>query len=56
MKRAGYEVRIRRHEDIPADEMAELLRKAGRLGGTGPPSADSRWLWAGSATPGTADA
>ncbi|WP_426363501.1 phosphatidylglycerol lysyltransferase domain-containing protein [Streptomyces sp. E-08] len=28
VKRAGYEVRIRRHEDIPADEMAELLRKA----------------------------
>ncbi|MBT2445361.1 DUF2156 domain-containing protein [Streptomyces sp. ISL-36] len=26
--RAGYEVRIRRHEDIPADEMDELLRKA----------------------------
>ncbi|MFE3069795.1 phosphatidylglycerol lysyltransferase domain-containing protein [Streptomyces sp. NPDC059247] len=28
VKRAGYEVRVRRHEDIPADEMAELLRKA----------------------------
>ncbi|MFH8578217.1 phosphatidylglycerol lysyltransferase domain-containing protein [Streptomyces zaomyceticus] len=28
VKRAGYEVRIRRHEDIPAGEMAELLRKA----------------------------
>ncbi|MEX0173258.1 phosphatidylglycerol lysyltransferase domain-containing protein [Streptomyces sp. LMG1-1-1.1] len=28
VKRAGYEVVIRRHEDIPADEMAELLRKA----------------------------
>lgn len=28
VKRAGYEVRIRRHEDIPADEMDELLRKA----------------------------
>ncbi|MEN8653189.1 phosphatidylglycerol lysyltransferase domain-containing protein [Streptomyces sp. 21So2-11] len=28
VKRAGYEVRIRRHEDIPDDEMAELLRKA----------------------------
>ncbi|MEK9519871.1 phosphatidylglycerol lysyltransferase domain-containing protein [Streptomyces sp. NPDC087908] len=28
VKRAGYEVRIRRHEDIPAEEMAELLRKA----------------------------
>ncbi|MCP3817442.1 phosphatidylglycerol lysyltransferase domain-containing protein [Streptomyces sp. A3M-1-3] len=28
VKRAGYEVRIRRHEDIPADEMAELLRRA----------------------------
>ncbi|WP_455355469.1 phosphatidylglycerol lysyltransferase domain-containing protein [Streptomyces sp. SYSU K217416] len=28
IKRAGYEVRIRRHEDIPADEMAELLRRA----------------------------
>ncbi|MEU3182908.1 phosphatidylglycerol lysyltransferase domain-containing protein [Streptomyces sp. NPDC006923] len=26
--RAGYRVRIRRHEDIPADEMAELLRRA----------------------------
>ncbi|MFD7326603.1 phosphatidylglycerol lysyltransferase domain-containing protein [Streptomyces sp. NPDC059875] len=28
VKRAGYEVRIRRHEDIPADEMDTLLRKA----------------------------
>ncbi|MEU5916858.1 phosphatidylglycerol lysyltransferase domain-containing protein [Streptomyces sp. NPDC004288] len=28
VKRAGYEVRIRRHEDIPPEEMAELLRKA----------------------------
>ncbi|MFD3572051.1 phosphatidylglycerol lysyltransferase domain-containing protein [Streptomyces sp. NPDC058667] len=28
VKRAGYEVRIRRHEDIPAEEMAALLRKA----------------------------
>ncbi|MET9434656.1 phosphatidylglycerol lysyltransferase domain-containing protein [Streptomyces sp. NPDC006551] len=28
VKRAGYQVRIRRHEDIPADEMDELLRKA----------------------------
>ena len=28
VKRAGYEVRIRRHEDIPSDEMAELLTKA----------------------------
>ncbi|MFI8516601.1 phosphatidylglycerol lysyltransferase domain-containing protein [Streptomyces sp. NPDC085481] len=28
VKRAGYEVRIRRHEDIPGDEMDELLRKA----------------------------
>ncbi|MFD4321084.1 phosphatidylglycerol lysyltransferase domain-containing protein [Streptomyces sp. NPDC058548] len=28
VKRAGYEVRIRRHEDIPAEDMAELLRKA----------------------------
>ncbi|MEU7699956.1 phosphatidylglycerol lysyltransferase domain-containing protein [Streptomyces sp. NPDC015492] len=28
VKRAGYEVRIRRHEDIPEEEMAELLRKA----------------------------
>ncbi|MEU0405796.1 phosphatidylglycerol lysyltransferase domain-containing protein [Streptomyces sp. NPDC006197] len=28
VKRAGYEVRIRRHEDIPAEEMAGLLRKA----------------------------
>ncbi|MER7624201.1 phosphatidylglycerol lysyltransferase domain-containing protein [Streptomyces sp. NPDC126503] len=28
VKRAGYEVRIRRHEDIPAGEMAALLRKA----------------------------
>ncbi|WP_078606828.1 phosphatidylglycerol lysyltransferase domain-containing protein [Streptomyces flavidovirens] len=28
VKRAGYTVRIRRHEDIPDDEMAELLRKA----------------------------
>ncbi|MFF3754009.1 phosphatidylglycerol lysyltransferase domain-containing protein [Streptomyces sp. NPDC002018] len=26
--RAGYQVRVRRHEDIPADEMAELLRRA----------------------------
>ncbi|MER7692530.1 phosphatidylglycerol lysyltransferase domain-containing protein [Streptomyces sp. NPDC097610] len=28
VKRAGYEVRIRRHEDIPADEMAYLLKRA----------------------------
>ncbi|MER5312581.1 phosphatidylglycerol lysyltransferase domain-containing protein [Streptomyces sp. NPDC002773] len=28
VKRAGYEVRIRRHEDIPAEEMDVLLRKA----------------------------
>ena len=28
VKRAGYTVRIRRHEDIPADEMAELLERA----------------------------
>ncbi|MCB5182088.1 phosphatidylglycerol lysyltransferase domain-containing protein [Streptomyces antimicrobicus] len=28
VKRAGYEVRIRRHADIPAEEMAELLRRA----------------------------
>ncbi|MFE5514981.1 phosphatidylglycerol lysyltransferase domain-containing protein [Streptomyces sp. NPDC056529] len=28
VKRAGYEVRIRRHEDIPAEEMAALVRKA----------------------------
>ncbi|MEU3400893.1 phosphatidylglycerol lysyltransferase domain-containing protein [Streptomyces filamentosus] len=28
VKRAGYEVRVRRHEDIPAEEMTELLRKA----------------------------
>ncbi|MFE0512662.1 phosphatidylglycerol lysyltransferase domain-containing protein [Streptomyces sp. NPDC058964] len=28
VKRAGYEVRIRRHEDIPGDEMAYLLRRA----------------------------
>ncbi|MFD3666169.1 phosphatidylglycerol lysyltransferase domain-containing protein [Streptomyces sp. NPDC058659] len=28
VKRAGYEVRIRRHEEIPAEEMDELLRKA----------------------------
>ncbi|MFF2131442.1 phosphatidylglycerol lysyltransferase domain-containing protein [Streptomyces olivochromogenes] len=28
VKRAGYEVRIRRHEDIPSDEMAYLLRRA----------------------------
>jgi lysyl-tRNA synthetase class 2 len=28
VKRAGYEVRIRRHEDIPADEMTYLLRRA----------------------------
>ncbi|MFJ9346307.1 phosphatidylglycerol lysyltransferase domain-containing protein [Streptomyces sp. NPDC101237] len=26
--RAGYSVRVRRHEDIPADEMAYLLRRA----------------------------
>ncbi|MEU9341221.1 phosphatidylglycerol lysyltransferase domain-containing protein [Streptomyces sp. NPDC048278] len=26
--RAGYEVRIRRHEDIPADEMSYLVRRA----------------------------
>ncbi|MEU6989051.1 phosphatidylglycerol lysyltransferase domain-containing protein [Streptomyces sp. NPDC046465] len=28
VKRAGYTVRIRRHEDIPQEEMAELLRRA----------------------------
>ncbi|MEU6127097.1 phosphatidylglycerol lysyltransferase domain-containing protein [Streptomyces sp. NPDC047123] len=28
VKRAGYTVRIRRHEDIPHEEMAELLRRA----------------------------
>ncbi|NUK11646.1 DUF2156 domain-containing protein [Streptomyces lunaelactis] len=28
VRRAGYEVRIRRHEDIPADEMAVLLGRA----------------------------
>ncbi|MGR8010997.1 phosphatidylglycerol lysyltransferase domain-containing protein [Streptomyces hypolithicus] len=28
VKRAGYVVRVRRHEEIPGDEMAELLRKA----------------------------
>ncbi|MFE1344826.1 phosphatidylglycerol lysyltransferase domain-containing protein [Streptomyces sp. NPDC058757] len=28
VERAGYQVRIRRHEEIPAEEMAELLRKA----------------------------
>ncbi|GGN84333.1 membrane protein [Streptomyces albiflavescens] len=28
VKRAGYRVRIRRHEDIAADEMAYLLRRA----------------------------
>ncbi|MFJ2826259.1 phosphatidylglycerol lysyltransferase domain-containing protein [Streptomyces sp. NPDC087263] len=26
--RAGYEVRVRRHQDIPADEMAYLLKRA----------------------------
>ncbi|MDQ1029901.1 lysyl-tRNA synthetase class 2 [Streptomyces umbrinus] len=28
VQRAGYQVRIRRHEDIPADEMAYLLKRA----------------------------
>ncbi|MEV0224276.1 phosphatidylglycerol lysyltransferase domain-containing protein [Streptomyces sp. NPDC050704] len=28
VQRAGYQVRIRRHEDIPADEMAYLLERA----------------------------
>ncbi|MFG2519465.1 phosphatidylglycerol lysyltransferase domain-containing protein [Streptomyces sp. NPDC048527] len=28
VKRAGYEVRIRRHEDIPTDEMTYLLQRA----------------------------
>ncbi|MFB6710041.1 phosphatidylglycerol lysyltransferase domain-containing protein [Streptomyces sp. NPDC056333] len=28
VKRAGYEVTVRRHSDIPDDEMAELLRRA----------------------------
>ncbi|MEV4442983.1 phosphatidylglycerol lysyltransferase domain-containing protein [Streptomyces sp. NPDC049577] len=28
VKRAGYTVRVRRHEDIPEEEMAELLRRA----------------------------
>ncbi|WP_083976838.1 phosphatidylglycerol lysyltransferase domain-containing protein [Kitasatospora azatica] len=30
VKRAGYTVRLRRHEDIPEEEMAELLEKADR--------------------------
>ncbi|MEU5241776.1 phosphatidylglycerol lysyltransferase domain-containing protein [Streptomyces lydicus] len=36
VERAGYTVRIRRHEDIPAEEMAELVRLADtwRDGGT----------------------
>ncbi|WBO66796.1 phosphatidylglycerol lysyltransferase domain-containing protein [Streptomyces camelliae] len=28
VKRAGYEVRIRRHAEIPADEMAQLVKRA----------------------------
>ncbi|MER5951408.1 phosphatidylglycerol lysyltransferase domain-containing protein [Streptomyces sp. NPDC001904] len=28
VKRAGYTVRVRRHEDIPADELAYLLKRA----------------------------
>ncbi|WAU80097.1 phosphatidylglycerol lysyltransferase domain-containing protein [Streptomyces sp. Qhu-G9] len=28
VRRAGYQVRVRRHEDIPADEMAYLLERA----------------------------
>ncbi|MFE2986012.1 phosphatidylglycerol lysyltransferase domain-containing protein [Streptomyces sp. NPDC059262] len=28
VKRAGYEVRIRRHDDIPAEEMTHLLQRA----------------------------
>ncbi|MDX3800153.1 phosphatidylglycerol lysyltransferase domain-containing protein [Streptomyces sp. AK04-3B] len=28
VRRAGYTVRVRRHEDIPADEMAYLVRRA----------------------------
>ncbi|WP_333738444.1 phosphatidylglycerol lysyltransferase domain-containing protein [Streptomyces sp. IBSBF 2806] len=28
VRRAGYTVRVRRHEDIPADEMASLVRRA----------------------------
>ncbi|MEU1517738.1 phosphatidylglycerol lysyltransferase domain-containing protein [Streptomyces sp. NPDC005811] len=28
VRRAGYTVRVRRHEDIPADELAYLLRRA----------------------------
>ncbi|MGW3424850.1 phosphatidylglycerol lysyltransferase domain-containing protein [Streptomyces phaeochromogenes] len=28
VQRAGYQVRVRRHEDIPADEMAYLLKRA----------------------------
>ncbi|CAM5381264.1 phosphatidylglycerol lysyltransferase domain-containing protein [Streptomyces aurantiogriseus] len=28
VRRAGYAVRVRRHEDIPADEMAYLVRRA----------------------------
>ncbi|MFI7497330.1 phosphatidylglycerol lysyltransferase domain-containing protein [Streptomyces sp. NPDC049687] len=28
VRRAGYRVRVRRHEDIPADEMARLVRRA----------------------------
>ncbi|MFG2130466.1 phosphatidylglycerol lysyltransferase domain-containing protein [Streptomyces sp. NPDC048751] len=28
VRRAGYTVRVRRHEDVPADEMAALVRRA----------------------------
>ncbi|MFF3331315.1 phosphatidylglycerol lysyltransferase domain-containing protein [Streptomyces sp. NPDC002888] len=28
VRRAGYTVRVRRHEDVPADEMARLVRRA----------------------------
>ena len=56
VKRAGYEVRIRRHEDIPADEMAYLLEARRRLARRGHRARASPWRSGGSATRATGGA
>ncbi len=47
IRRAGYSVRVRRHEDIPEPEMARLVSGADRWRDGGP-NAASRWRSAGS--------
>ena len=48
--------RIRRHAEIPAEEMAALVAPAPTTGATAASSAASRWRWAGSAIRPTASA